>query len=511
VLGLKGTMSEAELFTMRARLQGGLRHQAARGERATKLPIGFVYAPAGKLTLDPAQHVQAALQLLFKTVRQVGSSLGVVRYFNQPGRTCPTRPMKGPHHGAGWWTAWSRSLTLRLRHNPRYAGAFAYGRTRLLQRPSGGAAYQKRSREDWHALVNQAHPGDIRWEAFEANQERLPRNMTRPPPGPARQGAALLQGIVICGTCGRTMSTAYKRRARGRIDPLYTCNRAQLDASAPICPSLPGGDVDRMSSSLLLEQLTPLAMEAALSVQQDILQRAQEAEKRLHRQGERAQDEADLAKRRLMAVDPANRHGAQTFEDDWSDKLAHLPQAKQEYATRRANSRYVLDAQKQAEIRRLATDCPSIWSHPATANQDKKRMVRLLIEAVTLKRDGYSVTLFRRFQAGALLTRLVRLSRSGNKATVIAQALIAHIDALTEQHTAGEVAAKRHEAGMAHPTRGDFDTNAVGYLLKRCKLPSRYQRLRTRGYVTQEEIAEKFGVTIQTVQRWHKCGWIDAA
>jgi hypothetical protein len=137
-------------------------------------------------------------------------------------------------------------------------------------------------------------------------------------------------------------------------------------------------------------------------------------------------------------------------------------------------------------------------------------MVRLLIEAGTLTRDGYSVTLFMRFKAGALLTRMGRLSRSGNKATVIDPALIAHIDALTEQHPAGEVAAKLNAAGMAHPTRGDFDPNAVVYLRKRFKLPSRYQRLRTRGYVTQEEIAETFGVTIQTVQRWHTYGWIYA-
>jgi DNA invertase Pin-like site-specific DNA recombinase len=510
VLGLKGTMSEAELFTMRARLQGGLRHKAARGELATKLPIGFVYAPAGKVTLDPDQHVQEAIQLLFQTFRQVGSSIGVVRYFNHHGLTFPTRPIKGPHCGEVWWTALSSSLALRILHNPRYAGAFAYGRTRLLHSPRGGAAYQKRKREAWHALVQQAHPGYISWEEFEANQERLQRNMTCHHQGPARQGAALLQGLVLCGTCGRNMSTSYKRRAGGRIDPIYTCNRAKLDYSAPICTSIPGGEVDRMLSSVLLEQVTPLAMEAALSVQQEILKRAQEAEKLLHRQVERAQYDADLAKRRLMAVDPANRHVAQTLENDWNDKLAHLQQAKQEYETRRAKSRYVLDVHKQAEIRRLATDFPRIWSHPATSHQDKKRMARLLIEDVTLRRDAYSVTLFIRFKAGAILTRMVRLSRSGNKATRIAPALIVQIDALTEQHTAGEVATKLNEAGIPHPTRGDFDTNAVVYLLKRFKLPSRYQRLRVRGYWTQEEIAERFGVNVQTVQRWRKNGWIHA-
>jgi DNA invertase Pin-like site-specific DNA recombinase len=140
ILGLKGTMSEAELFTMRARLQGGLRHKAARGELATKLPSGFVYAPAGKVTLDPDQHVQEAIRLLCHTFRQVGSSIGVVKYFNRQGLKFPTRPIKGPHCGAVWWTELSSGLALRILHNPRYAGAFAYGRTRVIQSSRGGAA-----------------------------------------------------------------------------------------------------------------------------------------------------------------------------------------------------------------------------------------------------------------------------------------------------------------------------------------------------------------------------------
>ena len=307
------------------------------------------------------------------------------------------------------------------------------------------------------------------------------------------------------------MTTSYKRRAGGRSDPIYTCNHAKLNYSAPICTYIPGGDVDGMISSVLLEQVTPLAMEAALAVQQEIVKRAREAEKLLHRQVERAQYEADLAKRRLMAVDPALRHVAQTLEADWNDKLDHLQQAQHDYETRRANSHHVLNAQQQAEIRRLATDFPSIWSYPATSNQDKKRMARLLIEDVTLQRDGYSVTLFMRFKAGAILTRMVRLSRSGNKPTVIDSAIISRIDDLSEHHTAGEVATALNAAGSVHPTRGEFDTNAVVYLLKRFGLPSRYQRLRARGYWSQEEVAEQFGVSVQTVQRWRKLGWIHAA
>jgi DNA invertase Pin-like site-specific DNA recombinase len=511
ILGLKGTMSEAELFTMRARLQGGLRHKAARGELATKLPIGFVYSPPGKVILDPDQDVQETIRLFFHTFRQVGSSIGVVKYFNRQGLKCPTRPIKGPHCGEVWWTELSSGLALRILHNPRYAGAFAYGRTRLMQSPSGGAFYRKRHRHDWHAFVKGAHAGYISWSEFEANQERLQRNLSHHPHGPAREGAALLQGIVLCGACGRNMTTSYKRHAGGRSDPIYTCNHAKLNYSMPICTSIPGGAVDAMISAVLLEQVTPLAMEAALAVQQEIVNRAREAEKLLHRQVERAQYEADLARRRLMAVDPALRHVAQTLEADWNDKLDHLQQAQHDYETRRANSHHVLNAQQQAEIRRLATDFPSIWSHPATSHQDKKRMARLLIEDVTLKRDGYSVTLFIRFKAGAILTRMVRLSRSGNKPTVIDPAIISRIDDLSEHHTAGEVATALNAAGIVHPTRGEFDTNAVVYVLKRFELPSRYQRLRARGYWSQEEVAEQFGVSVQTVQRWRKRGWIHAA
>ena len=294
VLGLKGTMSAAAIFTMRARLQGGLRHKAARGALATKLPVGFVYAPTGQVILAPDQQVQETLRLFFTTFRQLGSSIAVVRYCNQQGLTFPTRPIKGPHRGALWWSALSSGLALRMLHHPRYAGAFAYGRTRLRKSPHGGASYTKRPREAWHALVHNAPPGYISWDAFEANQERLQGNCTRRyRPGAAREGHALLQGIVLGGHCGKNMATSYKSRAQGRVDPLYTCNRAKLDYGGPLCTFIPGAEVDRTLSAVLLEQVTPMAMEAALAVQQEIVTRAQEADKLLRRQVQRAPYEAD--------------------------------------------------------------------------------------------------------------------------------------------------------------------------------------------------------------------------
>ena len=337
----------------------------------------------------------------------------MVKYFNRHSITFPTRPIKGPHRGELRWRALSSGLSLRILHNPRYAGAFAYGRTRVSTSPNGGRAYTKRPREAWHALVKAVHPGYISWAAFEANQELLLRNLNRYRPGPVREGAALLQGIVLCGKCGKNMTTFSKRQANGRIDPRYMCDRAALDYGAPKCTFIPGAEVDRMISSVLLDQVTPMAIETAITVQHEIVKRAKETDKLLCRQVERAEYEADLARRRLMAVEPENRVVARTFEDEWNEKLQQLEQAKAEYEQRRAKSQYVLGAQKQAEIQRIATDFPSLWAHPATSMADKKRMVRLLIEDVTLTRHQYQLDLFIRFKAGALIQRTVRLSRWG--------------------------------------------------------------------------------------------------
>jgi resolvase-like protein len=280
VLGLTGPLSEAELFPRRARLQGGLRHKASRGALATKRPVGFVSAPPGKVILDPAQQGQATMRWFCQTFRTLGASIAVGQDCNQQGRTLPTRPIKAPHRGALWWSALSSGAALRILHNPRYAGAFAYGRTRLSKSPSGGAAYTKRPRAVWHALVKEVHPGYSRGEACEAHQERWQGNLThRSQPGAARQGHALLQGIVLCGHGGKNLATSYKSRAKGCVDPLSTCNRAQLADGGPVGTFIPGAEIDRMLSAVLLEQVTPLAMEAALAVQQAIVTRAQETDK----------------------------------------------------------------------------------------------------------------------------------------------------------------------------------------------------------------------------------------
>jgi len=510
VLGLKGTMSEVELFTIRTRLQGGALNKAARAELRVKLPIGFVYSPTGQVELDPDRQVQKTIHLFFDVFRRLGSSKGVVRHFNREGIQFPVRPVKGPDKGELAWRPLSSDLALRILHNPRYAGAYAYGRTKLRKTPSGGISYSKRERGQWHALVKAVHAAYITWDEFEAIEERLAANARRDSCGPAREGCALLQGIVICARCGKNLATSYKQKSNGERTPIYLCNRDQLDYGTAMCTSIPGAGIDAIITRVLLEKVTAVAVDAAISVQREIVKRAEEADRLLHLHVERAQYEADLARRRVMSVDPENRLVAQTFEKEWNEKLTLLDQAKRDYERRRKTHQNVLEPSRQEKIKPIVEDFAAIWSHQATTFQDKKRMIRLLIEDVTLKRDGHEVEVYIRFKTGAIIKELFRIPSSGNKPTEIDPQIIRKIDHLSSEQTAGEIAKKLNEEGVIHPTLGKFDTNAVVYLLRRFKLQTRYIRLRAKGYVSQEELAERCGVGAQTIQRWRRHGWINA-
>ena len=253
-----------------------------------------------------------------------------------------------------------------------------------------------------------------------------------------------------------------------------------------------------------------MAVKAAISVQQEIVKRAQEADQLLRRQVERAQYDADLARRRLMAVEPENRFVGQTLEQEWNEKLRLLEQARHDYDNKRHHHHGVLDSAKAGALSSLAEDFADLWHHPATSYQDKKRMIRLLIEDVTLTRHGDQVDVSIRFKTGTVIQEFFNVASSGQQPTDISADIIQKIEHLSSRHTAGEIATKLNEAGVIHPRRGTFDTNAVVYLLKRFNIPSLKQRLRAEGFVSQQELAERCGVTVRTVLRWRLKGWIRA-
>ena len=387
LLGLKGTMSEAELHFIRARLIGGQLSKARRGELRMPLPVGLLYDPAGRTVLDPDTGVQQAIRHVFTLFARTGSARATVQQFNIDGLLFPVRVRTGAHKGELAWMPLQHWRVLRTLHNPRYAGAFAYGRRRERVGTNGKKTFQTLPREQWIALFPDAHPGYISWDQYETNQRLLLANATAHgddrAAGPAREGTALLQGLAICGRCGRRMTVRYHTR-RGTEVPDYQCMNRCIQDSAQRCQAIPGGVVDDAVGTLLLDTLTPHALEVALTVQGELDTRAAEADALRRQAVERARHRADLARRRYLAVDPDNRLVADSLEADWNDALRALQAAREDYERVTAAAAAILSDELKHRIRSLATDFPALWANPHTAQRDRKRMVRLLVDDVTL-------------------------------------------------------------------------------------------------------------------------------
>ena len=319
LLGLKGTMSEAELHVLKARLQGGIRNKARRGELPLRLPIGLVYRPDGVIALDPDQQITQSLGLVFETFREAGSAMAVVKRFRSEGLEFPRRIRPGIRQGDLLWGTLDHSRVLQILHNPRYAGAFVYGRTRSGRTAELQQTHVKVPREDWQVLIPNAHVGYITREEFEHNQEILHRNAGGFANGRRgsvpREGAALLQGRVICGHCGARMRVRYQQ-VQGALSPYYQCTEASVRQAGKLCQSIRGSHIDEAIGALLLQTVAPTALNVALAVQEEIADRIRQADALRATQLEQARYEAELARRRYLKVDPDNRLVADALEAD---------------------------------------------------------------------------------------------------------------------------------------------------------------------------------------------------
>ena len=274
LLGLKGAMSAAELHVLRSRLRGGILSQAQRGALKLPLPAGFVYDTDRSVVLDPDAEVRNSIRLLFSTFDRTGSSWGVLRHFEERGLTFPLREGRGYSPGPVQWRPLTATRVRSILRNPRYAGAFAYGRTRRGSSPNG-SRIEKLGAEDWTVLIQDAHPGYITWQQYQRNVRTLEGNARTSLQGAAREGATLLQGIALCGVCGRNLIMQYhggKRRSHAR----YACNGGTGQHRTPRCQSMSARHVDRAIGQLLLGLVAPVTLEVALSVQAEMQARDDE-------------------------------------------------------------------------------------------------------------------------------------------------------------------------------------------------------------------------------------------
>jgi len=508
LLGLKGTMSEAELHILRARLQGGIRSKARRGELRMPLPVGLVYDAQERVVLDPNKQVQQAMRTFFQAYQRHGSAMAVVKHFRQNGLSFPRRLGGGINKGRLAWGALGHTRAIQILRNPRYAGAFVFGRTRTCKTANGCAGYRRLPQKDWHTLIPDAHPGYIRWQQYQDNLRTLRAcaqargsDRRKSPPG---QGPALLQGLTVCGVCGRRMTVRYHRR-RGKLVPDYMCQHGSTNHGEPVCQQIPGSGIDRAIGELLLEMVQPVTLELAFAVQAELQARLDEVDELRRQQVERARYEAELARNRYMQVDPNNRLVADALEADWNDKLRAFSEAQEQYEQQRQKDRAVLDDESRQKVLALAQDLPRLWHDPRTSDQDRKRMVRLLIEDVTLTK-AQALRLQIRFKGGATRTLTLPLPQTSWQLRMTDPQVVSEIDHLLETHTEDQIARELNGRGRRSGMGHRFTPRTVAFIRRRYHLKSRYTRLREAGMLTRSEVARQLGVSPATVGRWRNHG-----
>jgi recombinase/recombinase-like zinc beta ribbon protein len=448
--------------------------------------------------------VRRSVELVFATFQRTGSAFAVVREFRRQGWLFPRHQRSGPDHEQVVWKNLTYPLLAKILHNPRYAGAFVYGRTTARKSADGKhGVVQRLPLDQWQVLIKDAHPGYVSWEQYEANQARLRENTAGPSTADRRtaprEGPALLQGLLLCGVCGQRMHPRYTARGQ-HLWPYYLCPRQDLDGGRLDCQHISGKALDDAVGELLLSSVTPIALEVALAVQDEIQKRSEEADRLRQAQVERARYEASLAQRRYLKVDPANRLVADTLETEWNSKLRLLAEAEQEYQRQRRSDHLVLNDAQTGQIVALATNFGQVWQNPALPHRERKRMVHLLIEDVTVvKRDR--ITLHVRFRGGATqsLTIPTPLDAWHRRRTV--ESTVEQIDKLLDDHTCAEIAGMLNSKGLKTGTGIPFTADAVDRLIHGRRLRSRQTRLRERGYLTLPEAAAAWGISTAEICR----------
>ena len=514
LLGLKGQMSEAEIYVMKARLHGGILSKALRGELQVPLPTGLVYDTQKKVQLDPDKQVQEAVRFLFTNFDRTGSATATMKAFRKNEMLFPRRVRIGPRKGELIWEPLNHQRVLQVLHNPRYAGAFVWGRRKGRRLPNGHIAVEFVAPDEWISLVPGAHVGYITWQQYQANQQRLLDNAKAHGDdrrqSPPREGAALLQGLLLCGRCGDRMNVRYSVRGDGQQVPTYLCDRDRTQAGARTCQSIPGGSLDEAIGTLLVEMVTPLTLEVALTVQDEIQSHLVEASRLRNMQVERAQYEADLARQRFMNVDPNHRLVADGLEADWNAKLRILQEAQERCERERAADRAPLTAEQRARVLALATDFPRLWRDPKTPARERKRMIRLLIEDITLNRADV-ITAHVLFRGGSTRTLTLPIPLRAWELKKTNPVVMTEVDTLLESCTPGRIATILNQNGHRSGDGRLFTRKMIVDLVKDHEaLKSRYERLRDKGFLTQEEMAQRLGITPETVRTWARHGLLHA-
>ena len=476
LLGLKGTMSEAELYVLRARLNGGIRNKAARGELRRGLPVGFVWGEAdGEVRFHPDEAVRTTIACVFQRFAETGSARRVWLWFRSERLTFPLQM----HQRAEIrWVEASYTAIHHVLSNPVYAGAYAYGKTRRETVLDDSGTRKKRVRHlpqsEWQVLIKEHHEGFIDWRTYEANQARLAAN-TRPGPhkagGAVREGSALLQGLVSCGHCGRRLKTHYRGR---KTTPGYHCaGKTIVEGRGGYCLNVGGVQIDEAIAKTFLATLEPAKLAATLAAAERIETDTEAALKQWRLGAERAAYEASRAERRYRAVDPDNRLVARGLEREWEQRLAELEAAKDELARRLEQRPRILGQAERERLLALGTDLAAVWDAPTTTARDRKELLRTLIEEVILSvdRDEKVAHLTLRWKGGAVSDLDVPLPRSRPATVRTDEETLDLVRRLATLYPDAVIAGILNRQGRTTARGHRFEANRVAHLRNHWRIP----------------------------------------
>lgn len=522
LLGLKGTMSEAELHILRSRMYQGLLNKARRGEVFSHPPSGYVKLPTGEFAMDPDEQVQTVIRLIFEQFERLGTVHGLLRYFVEHGIRMPIRPHRGPNRGQLEWHRPNRVTLQNLLHHPIYAGYYRWGHRAIDPRRKvagrSGTGRTVRKPKDCLVLLTDRCPAYISVAQFWTNQQRLEANQARAASlGAARHGPSLLGGLLVCGRCGLRLMVNYTNAGSGLR---YSCLRAALTYGEPICQSLSGQRLDALISQQVLTVLQPAALELHLAAAADVEQERQRLHRHWQQQLERAGYETDRASRHYRAVEPENRLVARELERRWEEALQEQQRLQEDYERFCRSQPVLLSAEERDQIRSLAQAIPELWRAETTTPADRQRLVRFLIERIEVQVQGSTdqVKLSIHWAGGFVSQHDLVRSVQCYEQLADYPRLRARIEALRAQgRSMAEVAEFLNNEGFHPPKRARQFTSAMVacFLAKGGLSGPRPQALSAAGMLQKGEwllsdLARELGMPAATLHRWRKVGWAQA-
>jgi DNA invertase Pin-like site-specific DNA recombinase len=518
LLGLKGTMSEAELHIIRARLDGGIRNKAARGELRRGLPVGLIWGEQdGEVLFHPDEAVTGAIRTVFERFAEFGSARRVWLWFRSEGLSFPLQTTPAGLPGPIRWVTPTYTALHHILTNPVYAGAYTYGKTKYERYVDEHGAVRKRIRhlpmEQWAVLIQDHHRGFIDWVTFQANQARLDSN-TRPKPhqsgGAVREGAALLQGIATCGHCGRRLHTHYRGR---NSTPGYHCaGKDIVEGRGQYCLTIGGLAIEQAVTNAFLEAVTPAAVEAMRLTVEQLQTNHDAALSQWRLEVERARYEAEKVERRYRTVEPENRLVARGLETEWESRLRDFATAEAELHRREQQRPGILDQEQLNRIQLLGSDIRQVWHATTTTDRDRKELLRTLLEEVilNLKRAEGHAHLTLRWRGGAITILDVSVPRfkpMGPRTDEDTLSLLPRLAALYPDEV---IAGVLNRQGRKTATGERFTANQVGGL-RRYRDILRFQppaEPPSGELVSIRKAAQILSMNTSSIHRWLADGFI---